>query len=244
MLNKKLQQINKKINPQNSIYMKTFNDFDIQFERLKSKLGDTLSRNLRLFNIRFRLAHDILIDFKGEISMTKTLDVRNTYKIIIKLMETWNSYEALYHYVKELGKYCNPKENITKKYSQSFLDKIGSLSLLKTKLDIIKGLYESDSNFKDDFSQLIERFIKDDRISPKLKESCKNVLDYFENKKTISGIEIIALIYAERNMYYHNGETAKMGMRYLNRQNLINIYQDCLEKHILILATHIIQNEI
>ena len=224
--------------------MKTFNDYERLFESLKTKLKDKFPRSLSLFNIRFRLAHDILIDFKGEISMTKSMGVRNTYKLIIRLMETWNSYEALFHYVKELGKYCNPKENITKVYSQTFLNQIGSLSLLKTKLDSIKDLYESNNIFKNDFAQLIQRIDDDDRIRPKLKAACNSVLEYFDNKKSISGIEIIALIYAERNMYYHNGETAKMGMSYTNRQRLINIYQDCLENHILILSTYIMQEEI
>ncbi|MEM5871733.1 MAG: hypothetical protein QW051_02560 [Candidatus Aenigmatarchaeota archaeon] len=198
-----------------------FVNYNQSFERLKDLLQDELPRSLRLFNIRLRLAFDIQIDFKGEISLTKTKEVKKTYVLLIKLMEIWNAYEALFHYAKDTKKYVNVKESIYKAYSQTLLNEVGSLTILKNTLDELKKKYDSNKNFKSDFKQLIKRIEDDDRIRPNLTESCKSIVEYFEGNKTISGIEMIALIYAERNMYYHNGETAKMGMRYGNRQFLI-----------------------
>lgn len=220
-----------------------FHNFIQSFERLKYLLQDDLPRSLRLFNIRLRLAIDIQIDFKGEISLTKTKEVRDTYVLLIKLMESWNAYEALFHYVKETNKYANTRESIYKTYSQTFLTEVGSLSILKETLDTLKTKYNNENDFKTDFIQLIKRIENDGRIRPKLTESCKNIIEYFEGNKNISGIEIIALIYAERNMYYHNGETAKMGMKYSNRQHLIKSLTMCFYKHILLLTTKILEKE-
>ena len=221
-----------------------FEDYNQKFDSLKKLLQGELPRSLRLFNIRLRLAVDIQIDFKGEISLTKTREVRDTYVLIIRLMESWNAYEALYHYVKDTGKYANTREGIYRVYSQTFLTEVGSLAILKQTLDRLKKKYNSDNNFKTDFEQYIKRIDDDERIRTNLKESCKSTIEYFKGEKNISGIEIIALIYAERNMYYHNGETAKMGMRYPNRQYLIKEYTDCFYRHILMLTSKILEKEI
>jgi hypothetical protein len=220
-----------------------FQTYNHSFEKLKEILQDELPRRLRLFNIRLRLAIDIQIDFKGEISLTKTKEVRDTYVLLIKLMESWNAYEALFHYVKETNKYANTRESIYKAYSQTFLIEVGSLPVLKSTLDTLKLKYNTEIDFAIDFKQLIKRIEDDERIKPNLTESCKNILEYFEGNRVISGIEIIALIYAERNMYYHNGETAKMGMRYGNRQYLIQSLTSSFYKHILLLTTIILDKE-
>lgn len=225
------------------VILNLFENYNKSFEKLKDLLQDELPRSLRLFNIRLRLAIDIQIDFKGEISLTKSDVVRKTYVLLIKLMEIWNAYEALFHYAKHTKKYINAKESAYKAYSQTFLNEVGSLKILKNTLDELKGKYDSNKNFKSDFKQLIKRIEDDDRIRPNLTESCKSIVEYFEGNKTISGIEMIALIYAERNMYYHNGETAKMGMRYGNRQFLILTLTTGFYEHILLLAKAILDKE-
>ena len=221
-----------------------FEQYNLKYKSLKDLMQDEIPRSLRLFNIRFRLALDIKIDFKGEISLTKSKEVRDTYVIIIRLMETWNAYEALFHYVKELGKYANPKAGKSKVYSQKNLKKVGSLQILKNSLDDLESEYHKNSKFKSDFDQYIERINNDDRIKQTLTNDANYVLEYFRGEKSISGIEILSLIYAERNMYYHNGETAKMGMRYTNRKKILNNYLECLSIHTLNLINYILDEEI
>jgi len=87
-----------------------FEKYSQSFDKLKENLQDELPRSLRLFDIRLRLAIDIQIDFAGEVSFTKTKEVRDTYALLIKLTESWNAYEALYHYTKDIKKYINTKE--------------------------------------------------------------------------------------------------------------------------------------
>lgn len=220
-----------------------FEQYDHSIEKIKNLLKDELPRSLRLFNIRFRLAIDVQIDFKGEVSLTKTKDVKETYVLLIKLMEAWNAYEALFQYVKNTGKYIIPNQSIYKAYSPTFLLEIGCLSILKETLDLIKEKYNSDNSFKNDFIELINRIKDDTKISRNLKMSCEIITKYFNGIGSISGIETIALIYAERNMYFHNGETAKMGMKYGNRKFLIDSLLTCLYQHTLLLTIKILELE-
>ena len=226
---------------ENQIIKKLFGQYNSNYKKLKGLLLGNIPRSLRVFDIRFRLALDIQIDFNGEVSYTKTKEVRETYILITKLMETWNAYEALFHYVKNLDKL---KVSIYQAYSETFLSEVGSLGLLKNILDNLKSEYKTKQNFRNDFDQYIYRIQKDDKIKPKLTTKCFSTLEYFKDEKVISGIEIIALIYAERNMYYHNGETAKMGMKYSNRQILIKSYLYCLTEHTLKLTNYILDKEI
>ncbi|WP_033408740.1 hypothetical protein [Psychroflexus tropicus] len=221
-----------------------FHQYNQKFETLKEFMQDELPRSLRLFNIRLRLALDIQIDFKGEISLTKTAQVRETYVKIIKLMEMWNAYEALFHYAKDIGKYANPKANKAKIYSQTLLKEIGSLTVLKQATDNLKNNYANKAGFKEDFDQYIKRIENDDRIKKTLTDDSVSMKKYLNSQESISGIEILSLIYAERNMYYHNGETAKMGMRYSNRKLLIDIYRTCLIIHTLMVTNYIVDAEI
>ncbi len=221
-----------------------FENYVQKFDEFKELMQDRLPRSLKLFNIRLRLAIDIQIDFKNEVSLTKTKAVRDTYILLIKMMESWNAYEALYHYVKETNRYADTSERrIYKTYSENFLNEVQSLPILKQTLDDLKLKYLNDIKFKVDFTELITRIENDERIRNNLTISCKHILEYFDGTKTISGMEIIALIYAERNIYYHNGETVKMGMRYSNRQFLIKSLTYGFHKHILLLITKILEKE-
>jgi hypothetical protein len=220
-----------------------FDEYNRSFEKLKVLKGDLLPRSLNLFNIRIRLALDIIIDFNGEISLTKSKEVRDTYVLIIRLMESWNAYEALFHFAKDIKKCANPNGGIYKAYSQIFLMEIGTLAILRNSLDELKLKYLAEKNFRYDFVQLIDRIQLNPGIRSKLSGDCKAIIEYFKGEKNISGIEMIALIYAERNMYYHNGETAKMGMNYGNRQFLIRSLTTSFYKHMLLLAKSIIDKE-
>ena len=221
-----------------------FNTYVLKLEKLKSK-QKKLPRSLRLFNIRIRLAIDIEINFKGENSLTKTKNVRETYIQIIKLMEMWNAYEALSHYAKDVSSHVNKGVTKSRIYTQEFLKKVGSLQILNNTLEVLKLKYDESDKFEVDFKQYVERINTNKHLtSSTLKDDAKSVLLYFQEQKSIHGIEILSLIYAERNMYYHNGEAAKMGMLYSNRKYLIEKYIDVLREHTLKLAIYIINEQI
>jgi len=222
---------------------KLFQDYDRNFTKLYGMLKDELPKRLTLFNIRLRLALDIQVAFKGEVSLTKTKSVRDTYVLLVRLMESWNAYEALFNYVKDTKKYANTNSSISKAYSEAFLTEIGSIQFLRESLDNLRQQFISNDRFKKDFTQFLQRMIDDEHIGASLTTSCKKFIDCFEKGKNISPVEMIALIYAERNMYYHNGAAAKMGMSYKNRQYLLKTFTEGFHKHILLLITKIIEKE-
>jgi hypothetical protein len=222
-----------------------FEQYEQSLSLLRELEEDDLPRSLRLFNIRIRLALDIQIDFKGMISLTKTKDVRDTYVLIIQLMELWNAYEALSHYAREETIHVAKGVSKSKIYTQTYLKEVGSLPVLEATAKAIFALYKSSHTFKEDLNQYIARLESDEKLSKSIKEDASSVREYVkEEKNPISGIEVLSLIYAERNMYYHNGETAKMGMRYSNRKQLIIWYKEVLLDNILKVANAVIAERI
>ena len=66
------------------------------------------------------------------------------------------------------------------------------MTILKDTLDQLKTKYNTDNNFKNDFKNLIKKKIEDDnRIRQNLKESCKNIVEYFEALLSKMFFEII-----------------------------------------------------
>jgi len=108
-----------------------FKQYDQSVSRLRELEQNNLPRSLRLFNIRIRLAMDIEISFRGEISLTRTKGVKETYVLIIQLLELWNAYEALSHYVNEVTGHVVKGVSKSKIYTQAFLKEVGSLPVLK-----------------------------------------------------------------------------------------------------------------
>lgn len=214
-----------------------------KYKELSNIYSDNLPRNLRQFNTRFKLAIDLKVDFYKQISLTETKAIRDLYSLVIKLTEIWNAYEALGHYTKELGLAVG-NESMYKMYTQKFLHEVGSLSTLEFTLKSLKDKYSSNQRFRSCFDNYIKTINDETKISGNLKSSCNKILENFKDEKDISGIEIIALVYAERNMYYHNGETAQMGMRIGNRLKFLTELVDCFILHILKITINILEKEI
>ncbi|MCU7807790.1 MAG: hypothetical protein KZQ73_07975 [Candidatus Thiodiazotropha sp. (ex Semelilucina semeliformis)] len=219
-------------------------EYEENLRQLRELEQDDLARSLRLFNIRIRLAIDIQIDFKGEISLTKTKEVRDTYVLLIQLMELWNAYEALSHYVAEVTDHLVKKVSKSKIYTQTYLKQVGSLSSLAKTIASIREMYKKSTTFREDFDNYIERIKEDEKLSKTLKDDATSIGRHAKEGIDISGIEVLSLIYAERNMYYHNGETAKMRMRYSNRKKLISWYKEVLFEQTLKVANSVIIEQI
>jgi len=205
---------------------------------------DNPVRSLRLFDIRIRLAIDVQIDFKGEVSLTRTPDVKRTYIELLKLMELWNAYEALSQFVADVSNHVARGSAKSRIYSQSFLADAGCLKRLSQAANAIREKYEAGGTFKEDYDIYSDRLAQDPRLGSTLKADAESMLSFVKGERVISGIEILSLIYAERNMYFHNGETVKMGMRYGNRRDLLIVYKDTLLDVALGLADRVIREQI
>lgn len=227
---------------------KLFELFEERFNKLRIIQEANFSRKLKVFNFRFRLALDIVVDYKNDsLSYVKTKEVKTTYILLVKLMELWNSYEALVKYAQSDGCGYTVPTKITEKNKlsvENFFTKTKALLLLKELAQIIRKQAEIKERFKKDFDVYTKRIDNCNVVEDEQKALVKKLRAYVFEGKEITGIEILSLIYIERNMYYHNGETAKLGMSYSNRIFLLSNYLDYLTRMILLNVSYIINEQI
>jgi hypothetical protein len=222
---------------------KLFKSYEQSFKALRETEQDEISRSLRLFNIRLRLALDLHVDFSGDYSLTRTKIVRETYSLIFQLLESWNAYEALSHYAKQVSSYVNSKNVKSRIYSKEFLEKTGSMISLENGLAWLREEYSSDSKTRESIRCYLDRIVLDSELGKTIKEDAKSISDHLSGAKSISGIELLSLIYDERNLYYHNGESAKMGMRYGDRKKLISKYREVIIESMIKIAVCIMDEQ-
>lgn len=219
-----------------------FYEYEISFNNYTSLLQDeNIPRELRLFDIRFRLAIDLIVDYMGNVSYTKTPVVKRNYAQQMKLMELWNSYEAFIKYLD----YLSLSKRNKAKYQQISLALIkdsGVDELFLQCFEQLKKLYSDDAKFKQDYDEYIKRIQRG--VRAKLAESCARSISYFNGAEELSGYELFALIYAERNLFYHNGESAKLGMNYNRRNILLSKYYENFALGMMRLAKYIIKQQV
>lgn len=222
---------------------KLFKLYEKSFKALCETEQDEIPRSLRLFNIRLRLALDINVDFGGDYSLTRTKIVRETYSLIFRLLEAWNAYEALSHYAKEVSSYVNAGNTKSRIYSKEFLEKTGALASLENALVWLRNEWSSDTKMKESLHGYLERIDKEGTLGRTIKDDVRSIAECLRGLKDISGVELMSLFYAERNLYYHNGESAKMGMRYGDRKRLISKYREVLIENLLRISVFIMDEQ-
>jgi hypothetical protein len=211
--------------------MKTIDEYIQLFDTYKDKVGGKeMHRELRLFDIRFRLALDTDITFIGDYSYTKTKEVRDCYKLIFKLTNLWNAYEALFDYIKVYDK-INKRSSIKKSFTHSITTESGSYKFLLEQMNELISLSKSNANFKKDMIEYGGKIGKD------------NIFQYISTSDANKAKHLLEMIYQERNNFYHNGESGRMGMSYPNRKKLLAFYIECLTSHILYGAIWVFTNE-
>jgi len=215
-------------------YVNTYEHYVLQDE--------PLPRELRLFDIRIRIAIDMVVGFCGTVSYTKTLQVAKAYAFQIRLMELWNAYEAFIKYLDYLG-LSRDKEAKYKHIKPELMQGSKARETVEEFFKNIKKHYDHEKGFKEDFNQYIGR-IKKASKSKNLANLCASTLDYFSGEGALSGYELFALVYAERNMYLHDGESAKLGWNYKRRNLLLVYYSEYFVKSLLQVATHVLEDQI
>lgn len=189
-----------------------FNNYKLKFDELKELTEDNLPQNLKLFDIRLRLALSLQVGFDSSISYTSTENTKKTYSLILKLNDLWFAYEGLYKLCSE-NLYL--KSNSTK--SDPFIDQKITDLLLDNKVQSF-GQYLHDNTYvsqkiKNDFVNYL-LYLKANSTGatqPRLLESFR--LKAINNDYPKFN-EILSLIYGIRNMYVHNTDSAKSGVNH------------------------------
>lgn len=216
-------------------YVETYSRF------LEVVQDELVSRELRLFDIRVRIAIDMIVGFWGNVSYTKILEVAESYAFQIRLVELWNAYEALLKYLKSLG-LSRDSEPKYKQIKPEMLLDTGARETAKECLEKLSKHYHQEPKFKDEFNQYIGRI--QNVKSSNLAQICASTIEYFTGNKDFSGYELFALVYAERNLYLHDGESAKLGWGYKRRNLLLVFYSEHFAKCLLQIATFVLQQQI
>lgn len=216
-----------------------FDKYDKAFKIKCSKYAEgDIPRTLRLFNIRIRLAIDIEINFKGQVSLTKSKEVASTYQLIWQLMEAWNAYEALIKWMTVVGVCEVNGAGKSKILTKSLLEEAGLIYVLSDAYSLLQKNFDEKLTFRRDLNEYIDRINSDINLSKTIRADAGKIIGTLKNNGSPQWYELLSLIYAERNMFYHNGEAAKMGMSYTNRILLLSIYKNTLIFHILKLAIY------
>lgn len=189
-----------------------FATYQNRFDQINELLEYQIPKSLRLFDIRFRLGLSLQVGFDSDISYTKTETTRKAYKLIYKLNDLWFAYEGLYKLCAEVSFL---KSNPTK--SRPFTgEKIQELDLADPIDHFNQYLNENllnQSRSKEDFADYL-LYLKENSKGRVQSELLNSFSVDLERNAPTNFSEIIAFIYAIRNMHVHNTDTAKSGVKY------------------------------
>ena len=91
----------------------TFTNYETLFESYFEMVGwDDMPRSLRLFDIRFRLALDLQIDFEGGRARVRSRGVKPAYQSLYRLVDMFNAYEAYVSYQNDVYSRSIPTERV------------------------------------------------------------------------------------------------------------------------------------
>jgi len=216
-----------------------------------------MPKGLVKFNLRIRLAIGIQISYDTSIARAKEPVVRETYELLIRLMENWNAFDVLCKYAKAQDKiikvdserYTIPEKSPYRSYNP-FNDKVlkdaGCIPFWQYEMDCLKTKCAENEKFRAKFKEILTRYEKNakDVNGKKLQECCAGLIQCFFEGKDVLASELLGFIYATRNSYYHSGELAGEEFSYSDRRKMLKSLIPCFQKHILLLASYIITKEI
>ena len=193
---------------------------------------DNMPRSLRLFNIRFRLALDLQIDFEGGRAMVKSKGVKAAYQSLYRLVDMFNAYEAYVSYQKDVHDRFIPKGRVQDdRKNRSAERKLRKTGADQPLLDLYKAIQEKANTkevFKRKFESYLEKVLDTENVKGGMRQAFLEIQGDFKANRDTRVINILALIYGERNLFYHNGEAAIMGMTYVMRKWLLDKYREAL----------------
>lgn len=198
-----------------------FNSID----ELQELCEGELPRKIRQFDIRFRLALSLQISFDSSFSYTKTESTRKTYKALMEVNDLWFAYEGLYSLCKSRG---ITKASATKSdpFLEETVEEIGLNNIAKLLEQRYLTELLSEQTRRQDFCDYVEylRASATGQAQARLLERLKERT----NASEPAGFSLwLALVYAIRNLYVHNTDTAKSGVKsYATKIAILSISHD------------------
>lgn len=226
-----------------SAYEQLFADYSQQFSIFYTRMEYEIPRSLRLFDIRFRLALSLQVSFDSQISYTKTESTRRTYALILKLNDLWFAYEGLFQICKDQNWL---KTNATKA-TPFTLEMIQNLGLDDWSQAFAKKWQQAmlqNTRFHKDCMGYID-YLQTTASGKTQQRLLAQLLSQIQQPDIVEFNTQLALIYAIRNMYVHNTDTAKSGVKqYKTKIEILRMSNDFLTLVILEVANQILADYI
>lgn len=212
-------------------------------EELKELCDGVLPRGVRQFDIRFRLACSLQISFDSDFSYTKTDSTKRTYRGLMQLNDLWFAYEGLF--------YLSKDRNLVKtsgSKSDPFLEEVSEDLGLNNIAKMLEPAYFNellvDNARRSDLFGYIE-YLRGCATSKTQIRLLERLKDMTQASKPPSFSLWLSLIYAIRNMYVHNTDTAKSGVRsYATKIAVLSLSKDFMIGTMLAIAERLLSEEI
>lgn len=222
---------------------KKLKEYEEAYNKYSKLKENNISNELNLYNLRFRLAWDIVFDFKNNIFTYITEDIiRETYKRQLKLNELWFAYEALIK-IAETDGLTNKKAGKSEAFSLSTIDTFNISNLIKSFNNGLVELIEDEKKDfeKDDLDHYFNHLLLNAKGAQE--KNIESTKEKISKKDDLNYIEIISIIYGIRNNYVHNGDTAKAGVN--NYSTKINLFDLLIDKftHVILDISIVILNK-
>jgi hypothetical protein len=193
-----------------------FHRFQVLYSQYKSLFEEYIrieqSKLFVLFNVRLCLTLGIKISFDNDYSYTKTNSVSQTYKLLIKLSDAWFAYEALLILCESENLVQKNNGSIRKpnSFDQATLTSFNLSSITNSFNDYLAThLITSPKRKSDLLSYLLHLH---QNTKGETKELVQKTINRIMHNTLLEWKHIVATIYAIRNLYIHNGDTAGTGV--------------------------------
>ena len=195
----------------------------VQYKKEFTKYNDLMETNLEEY---LRNSHTRLLvsNFLKDYILETTDLQQNTYINYLRFIDSWFSYESIIKTLERLG-YTNKSTTKPEKLIKEILELSGCNKIIESSLN---NLCSSPGSIEQISKVAYYRMLlSNDAISKNQEEHLKNLIKKIEafSISSITIYEFLALCYAIRNSYAHNGETARAGT--LSYSIKIEILESC-----------------
>lgn len=216
-----------------------------KFDTLKELSEGSIEKALRIFDIRFRLSLNLKHSFSiNDLGYLKTEETRETYKLILQLCDYWFVFESFLTLLKheELVKVNTSKTDLfTKEIEELFFVNI---IIDNFNLEIFRYSNKSTKS-RNDLLNLMSSIHQSPNCKGNQKVNMESIVKKFEKSNNFNLKDILTLVYALRNQYVHNGDTAKTGVSYyITKQTLVFLLNNALIKIIFQISNYILDRKI
>lgn len=224
---------NPKLNEEFKTLFESFKSKYAELEKIvedkgKKYINKTISKPLRLFRVRLLLVTGMKITFDSTYSLTTKEKIEKTYIQIIKCCEARFAFEGLEKLADDSDKKGN--KHITVFSQDTFDNKFNTAEILRNYNDELKDWIDKrkSENRKE---QVKKYLIELEKVMSSGATFLKANLTEFANKvddeKDVNDYNVLAMIYATRNVFVHKGESAYFGeIIYKNKHDFLELSYD------------------